>query len=235
MSTEQQPPAQEAPASVLVEVSTAMAGLYKSQFGRGATKARTYWSGPDAITCFMEDTFTPTERNLVTLGDHAWVRDSRSLKQDATVAQFCEPVERIIGRTVRSVHSSTDAHADGLSTQTFLFYPEGREGPSRSLQDTHPPDAAPPPAPGSVGLSVAVDELTPTEHATVEMVRKLVASGTLEPLVQALRSGEQGLVDARDALRILVELDRERLVQIALDTVVNEYVEEPRDARCDEG
>ena len=228
MSTEQQSPAQEAPANVLVAVSDAMVGLYESEFGRGSNGARTYWCGPDAITCFMEDTFTPAEHKLVAMGDCARIRDGRSLTQCTTVAQFCEPVERILGRTVRSLHSSTDTHVDGLSTETFLFYPEGREGPSRRLQDTHSLDA--PPAPGSVGPSGAVDEPTPAEHATVGMVGKLLASGTLEPLTQALESGEQGLVEARDVLRMLVEFDRERLVQIALDSLIDENVDRPRDA-----
>ena len=233
MSTEQHHPAPEGPAS-LEEVSDAMVGLYRSQFGRGSRKARSYWCGPDAITCFMEDTPPFAERDLVTTGESARVRDTESLTRSVSVAQFCEPVERITGRTVRSLHSSVDAHLDGLSTETFVFYPEGREGPSRGGRTTHPlaragrhavPHA--PSAPGSVAVSVAADELTAAELATVETVRELVASGTLEPLTQALRSGEQGLVDARDVLRVLVDFDRERLVEITLDTLITRYVEQP--------
>src|SRR3954469_15850954 len=114
-----------------MEVSTAMVGLYKDHFGRGPTNARTLWCGADALTCVLEDTLTPAERNLVRMGEHQRLRGTRMFFQYATVREFCEPVERITGRTVRSFHSSTDTEVDGLSVETFIFYPEGKEGPSR--------------------------------------------------------------------------------------------------------
>jgi uncharacterized protein YbcI len=132
----QQPTVYEARASVLMEISNAMVGLYKHQFGRGPTAARTHWCGPNALTCFLENTLTPAERNLVTMGEHQRLRDMRMVFQYATVREFCGPVERITGRTVRSFQSSTDTEADGLSVETFIFYPEGKEGPSRSERAT---------------------------------------------------------------------------------------------------
>ena len=131
MSTDEQPTAIEARTSVLMEVSNTMVGLYKAQFGRGPTAARTFWTGPDAMTCFLEDTFTPAERNLAKMGEHQRLRDTRLFFQYATVREFCEPVERITGRTIRSFHSSVDTEAEGMSAETFVFYPEGKEGPSR--------------------------------------------------------------------------------------------------------
>ena len=114
-----------------MEISNAMVALYKNQFGRGPTKARTHWCGPDAVACFLEDTLTPAERNLVKMGEHQRLRDTRMFFQYASVREFCEPVEQITGRTVRSFHSSVDTEVDGLSTETFVFYPEGEEGVSR--------------------------------------------------------------------------------------------------------
>ncbi len=134
MSTDEQhhqPTDREARVSALMEVSNAMVGLYKDQFGRGPTSARTVWAGPDALVCFLENTLTPAERNLVRMGEHQRLRDTRTFFQYATVREFCEPVERITGRTIRSFHSSIDTEVDGLSLETFIFYPEGREGPSR--------------------------------------------------------------------------------------------------------
>ncbi len=130
MSSEQ-PTAGEMRTSALMEISNAMVALYKQQFGRGPTSARTVWSGPDAVTCFLEDTLTLAERNLVKMGEHQRLRDLRMFFQYATVREFCEPVERITGRTVRSFHSSIDTEVDGLALETFMFYPEGQEGPSR--------------------------------------------------------------------------------------------------------
>jgi uncharacterized protein YbcI len=127
----QDPTGSDGRTNVLMEVSNAMVALFKSQFGRGPTAARTHWCGPDALSCFLEDTLTPAERNLVRMGEAQRLRDTRMYFQYATVAEFCEPVERITGRTIRSFHSSTDAEVDGLSVETFIFYPVGQEGPSR--------------------------------------------------------------------------------------------------------
>jgi uncharacterized protein YbcI len=128
---EQQPTTSEARTSVLMEVSNTMVQLYKNQFGRGPTSARTHWCGPDALTCFLEDTLTPAERNLVKMGEHQRLRDTRMSFQYATVREFCEPVEQITGRTIRSFHSSIDTEVEGLALESFVFYPEGKEGPSR--------------------------------------------------------------------------------------------------------
>jgi uncharacterized protein YbcI len=130
-AAEGQPTPSEARTSVLMEISNAMVGLYKNQFGRGPTKARTHWCGPDAMTCFLEETLTPAERNLVKMGEHQRLRDLRMVFQYATIREFCEPVERITGRTIRSFQSSIDTEVDGLAVETFVFYPEGQEGPSR--------------------------------------------------------------------------------------------------------
>ena len=129
-----QPTASENRTSALMEISNAMVQLYKQQFGRGPTSARTHWAGPDAIVCILEDTLTPAERNLVKMGEHQPLRDIRMLFQYATVPEFCQPVEQITGRTVRSFHSSIDTMADGMSVETFIFYREGQEGPSRMEQ-----------------------------------------------------------------------------------------------------
>ncbi len=131
MSTDEQPTASEVRTSALMEISNTMVALFKSQFGRGPTSAKTVWAGPDALTCFLEDTLTPAERNLVKMGEHQRLRDTRLFFQYATIREFCEPVEQITGRTVRSFHSSTDTEVDGLSVETFILYPEGQEGPSR--------------------------------------------------------------------------------------------------------
>jgi uncharacterized protein YbcI len=121
----------EAP-SVSMQVSNEMVRLYKDQFGRGPTKARTNWAGPDTILTQLDDTLTPAERNLVKMGEHQRLRDLRMFFQYATVREFCEPVERITGRKVRAFHSSIDTHADGMSIETFVLHPEGYDGPSRS-------------------------------------------------------------------------------------------------------
>ena len=64
------------------------------------------------------------------------------------------------------------------------------------------------------------------ERETLELVENLIESGNLHPLVARLRAGDAGPERARDALRILGELDRDLLVQLALDTLIAQYVED---------
>ncbi len=71
------------------------------------------------------------------------------------------------------------------------------------------------------------DELSPEERATLELVRQLAASGNLHPLIARLRDGEIGPESARDALRVLAELDLDVLLQIALDGLISGYLEDP--------
>ena len=67
----------------LLQISNEMVQLYKQQFGRGPTKARTDWLGSDALACTLEDSLTPAEKNLVTLGEHGRLRDIRMFFQYA--------------------------------------------------------------------------------------------------------------------------------------------------------
>jgi uncharacterized protein YbcI len=118
--------------SLLLEVSNAMVHLFKEQFGRGPTKARASWAGPDVLTVVLEDTLTPAERRLASLGEHERLRDLRSFFQYASVREFCAPVERITGRKVRAFISGIDTEVEGLSVETFVLHPEGSEEPSRA-------------------------------------------------------------------------------------------------------
>ena len=118
--------------TTLAEISNEMVRLYKEHFGRGPTKARTNWAGPDTIVCVLEDTLAPVERRLVELGEHQRLRDMRMFFQYATTGGFIEPVERLTGRTVRSFISGIDTAVEGLSVELFVLHPEGSAEPSRS-------------------------------------------------------------------------------------------------------
>jgi uncharacterized protein YbcI len=118
--------------SVLAAISGEMVRLYKDQLGRGPTRARTYWASPDILVSVLEDTLTPVERHLVRLGQHQRLRDTRVFFQYSSVPTFCEPIERITGRTVRAFHSSVDTLADGMAIEAFVLYPEGTSGPPRA-------------------------------------------------------------------------------------------------------
>lgn len=118
--------------SLTANVSREMVRIYKDQFGRGPTSVRTIWCGEDVITCLLEETLTPAETNLVAMGEHQRLRDMRMFFQYATVREFCEPVERLTGRRVRSFISGIDTEVQGLSLEMFILHPEGSDEPSRA-------------------------------------------------------------------------------------------------------
>jgi uncharacterized protein YbcI len=118
--------------SVLAAISDEMVRLYKDQFGRGPTRAHSHWCGDDILTSVLEHTLTPAERNLAALGEHQRLRDTRVFFQYATVREFCEPVERLTGRTDKAFISGIDTEVDGLSIETFILHPQGSEATSRT-------------------------------------------------------------------------------------------------------
>ena len=119
------------PSSDLGVISREMVRLFKEQFGRGPSRARTEWAGPDAIVCILDDTFTPAERKLISLGEHQAVREMRSALQHATVPEFCAPVEAATGRKVLAFTSAIDTVANGTSVELWVLHPVGYDGPGR--------------------------------------------------------------------------------------------------------
>jgi uncharacterized protein YbcI len=110
--------------SVKAAISREMVRLYKEQFGRGPTKARTEFAGPDIVLATLEDSFTPAERRLAQMGQVDRVRDMRTYFQHATEGEFCDAVERILGRRVRGFTSGIDVARD-ISTECFLLEAAG--------------------------------------------------------------------------------------------------------------
>jgi len=104
------------------ELSNAMVRLYKELFGRGPTKAHTAFATPDLVICTLEETMTPAERNLVALGEHQALRDTRMLFQHASTREFVQTVEAITGRTVRAFVSGIDTEED-VSSEVFYLQP----------------------------------------------------------------------------------------------------------------
>lgn len=110
--------------SVRAEISREMVRLYKEQFGRGPTKARTEFAGSDIVICTLEHSLTPAEQSLVAMGEHQRLRDTRMYFQHATEHQFRDAVERITGRPVRAFVSGIDTCVD-VSSEVFHLGPEG--------------------------------------------------------------------------------------------------------------
>ena len=106
----------------LAELSNAMVRIYKTQFGRGPTKTRTHYAGPDTLIVTLEDSLTPAEQRMVELDEHTRLRDIRMFFQYASEAQFVEAVEQVTGRKVRAFISGIDTRKD-VSCEVFYLEP----------------------------------------------------------------------------------------------------------------
>jgi uncharacterized protein YbcI len=115
--------------SIQMAVSNAMVRLYKEQFGRGPTKARTNFAGPDTLVATLQDSLTPAERNLVAMGEHQRLRDVRMFFQYASEEKFRGSVEEITGRKVWAFVSGIDAVKD-VSIEVFYLEPEAADARS---------------------------------------------------------------------------------------------------------
>ena len=107
----------------LAMISKEIVRIYKDQFGRGPTKVRSHFAGPDILVCVLENTFTPAERSLQAMGEHQRLRDMRIFFQHASTAEFTEAVERVTGRRVRSFISGIDTNTD-VACETFVLEPQ---------------------------------------------------------------------------------------------------------------
>jgi uncharacterized protein YbcI len=106
----------------LEELTNAMVRLYKDLFGRGPTKARTNYAGPDTLVSTLENSLTPAERNMLELDEHQRVREIRMFFQHASEAEFTGAVEQITGRKVWAFVSGMDTHRD-VATEIFYLEP----------------------------------------------------------------------------------------------------------------
>jgi uncharacterized protein YbcI len=111
---------------LLMQVSNEMVRLYKSQFGRGPTRVRTNWAGPDTIITTLEDSLTPAERNMARMNEHQRLREMRTFFQHATEADFREIIERLTGREVRAFVSGIDTRED-VSSEVFYLRPRSED------------------------------------------------------------------------------------------------------------
>jgi uncharacterized protein YbcI len=106
----------------LQELTNAMVRLYKELFGRGPTKARTNYAGPDTLVATIENSLTPAERNMIGLGEDQRVREIRMFFQHASDNEFKGTVEQITGRKVRAFVSGMDTDED-VSAEVFYLEP----------------------------------------------------------------------------------------------------------------
>ena len=115
-------PRTERPGLELLEITNAIVRIHKQLLGRGPTRVRAEYAGPDTLVATIEDSLTVAERTMMALGEHHSVREMRRLLERASDPALVETVERISGRRVRAFVSGTDPHHD-VSSEVFYLEP----------------------------------------------------------------------------------------------------------------
>jgi uncharacterized protein YbcI len=106
----------------LQEITNSMVRLYKELFGRGPTKARTHYAGPDTLISTIQNSLTPAERAMIDLGEHQRVREIRMFFQHASEQDFTATIEQITNRKVWAFVSGIDTGED-VSSEVFYLEP----------------------------------------------------------------------------------------------------------------
>ena len=124
---------------MLLEISNTIVGLQKQFFGKGPTKARTYFAGPDLIVTLMGGGHTAVEETLYQAGKKEAVAASRMAFQNAMEERTRDAIESVTGRKVVAFMSGTTQHPD-FAAELFVLEPEpgDYDSPVRVLDEPSP-------------------------------------------------------------------------------------------------
>jgi uncharacterized protein YbcI len=104
---------------VLAGISNGMVRLFRENFGRGPTAAKTY-ALDDVVVCVLRDSLSPAEKTLFERGRADAVREVRSAFQDAVADQFKAVVQELTGRQVVAFMNQAHVNPDLVIEVFFL-------------------------------------------------------------------------------------------------------------------
>ena len=103
-------------------ISNTVVGLYKRYYGKGPTKARSYYVD-DMVVCVLRGGLTRAEVTLAESGRGDLVTRQRHDLQQAIRGEFIRAVEDLVGRRVIAYISGTHTYPD-VSVEVFMLEPE---------------------------------------------------------------------------------------------------------------
>jgi uncharacterized protein YbcI len=104
MSTQPPRPGADPLGAMRAAVSSGIVQTLARLYGRGPTKAKTYFN--DAyVFCVMENGLTPNEEKLLEAGEETLVRHYRLRFQEVVYEELTAVVEQATGRKVLTYHS----------------------------------------------------------------------------------------------------------------------------------
>jgi uncharacterized protein YbcI len=107
---------------LLAAISNTIVGLYKRYYGKGPTKARSYFMD-DMLVCVLRGGLTRAELTLAANGRAEAVARQRREFQEAVRTEFTGAIEDLVGRRVLAFMSTVHVDPD-LEVEIFLLEPE---------------------------------------------------------------------------------------------------------------
>jgi len=111
---------------LLAAVSNTIVGLYKRYYGKGPTKARSYFMD-DMLVCVLRGGLTRAELTLAANGRAEVVARQRREFHEAVRAEFTGAIEDLVGRRVLAFMSTVHMDPD-LEVEIFVLEPEPANG-----------------------------------------------------------------------------------------------------------
>jgi uncharacterized protein YbcI len=111
----------EAHGDVLTAISDGIVGLLKEYYGRGPSRAKSYYED-DLVVCLLRGGFTRVEHTLLEGGRGSSVIQQRMDFQELMRERFEAVVERATGRRVIGFMSGNQQHPD-IMCEVFILAP----------------------------------------------------------------------------------------------------------------
>ena len=111
----------ETPGDVLTAISDGMVALLKEYYGRGPTRAKSYYQD-DLVTCVLRGGFTKVEETLLQGGRGNAVIQQRMEFQELMRERFVKVIEDATGRQVIGFMSGNQQDPD-LMIESFILAP----------------------------------------------------------------------------------------------------------------
>ncbi len=106
---------------VLTAISDGMVALLKEFYGRGPTRAKSYYED-DLVVCVLRGGFSRVEQTLLDGGRGSAVIQQRMEFQEVMRDRFTEVIEQATGRAVIGFMSGNQQHPD-LMCEVFILAP----------------------------------------------------------------------------------------------------------------
>jgi uncharacterized protein YbcI len=106
---------------VLTAISDGMVALLKEFYGRGPTRAKSYYED-DLVVCVLRGGFSRVEQTLLDGGRGSAVIQQRMEFQEVMRDRFTEVIKRATGRAVIGFMSGNQQHPD-LMCEVFILGP----------------------------------------------------------------------------------------------------------------